>query len=58
MPPPSAETVADEFEYSDVKKTACLLCQRQLKSLDLLRKHNAASDLHKVPSLSKPAPTG
>lgn len=38
----------EEFGYSDLKKNACLLCQRQLKSVDLLRKHNAASDLHKV----------
>lgn len=49
---PSDEmNTTDDFEYSDVKKTACLLCQRQLKSIDLLRKHNAASDLHKVPPL-------
>lgn len=50
--PPTAAAdadAADEFAYADAKKTACLLCQRQLKSLDLLRKHNAASELHKVP---------
>ncbi|CED84482.1 RNA-binding protein RBM5 and related proteins, contain G-patch and RRM domains [Phaffia rhodozyma] len=36
-----------EFEFSDKIKLACLLCQRQLKSLELLSKHNQASDLHK-----------
>ncbi|KAL7411546.1 hypothetical protein BDY24DRAFT_417075 [Mrakia frigida] len=46
---PSTST-SEEFEYSDTTKNACLLCQRQLKSLELLRKHNAGSDLHKARS--------
>ncbi|EAU88125.2 hypothetical protein CC1G_03797 [Coprinopsis cinerea okayama7 len=37
----------DELEFADVKALTCLLCSRQLKSLDLLKKHSLASDLHK-----------
>lgn len=49
--PPAAQT--EEFDYTDVStfettgKVACLLCQRQFKSEDILRKHVAQSDLHK-----------
>ncbi|KAI0303375.1 hypothetical protein B0F90DRAFT_1911376 [Multifurca ochricompacta] len=35
-----------EFEFSDLAKLACLLCARQFKSLDQLKKHNKESDLH------------
>lgn len=37
-----------EFEFSDLVKVACLLCARQFKTLDQLKKHNKESDLHKV----------
>ncbi|OXG70952.1 hypothetical protein C349_07117 [Cryptococcus neoformans var. grubii Br795] len=58
MPAPSpavlpSATQAEEFDYTDVStfattgKVACLLCQRQFKSEDILRKHVAQSDLHK-----------
>jgi len=36
-----------EFEFSDVVKLACLLCARQFKTPDQLKKHNKESDLHK-----------
>ncbi|KAF9954927.1 hypothetical protein BGZ72_004155 [Mortierella alpina] len=34
-------------ELLDLKQVACLLCQRRLKSLQDLRKHQELSDLHK-----------
>lgn len=37
-----------EFEFSDLVKIACLLCARQFKTLDQLKKHNKESELHKV----------
>jgi hypothetical protein len=42
-PPPEAE-----FEFSDVTALMCLLCARQFKSLDQLKRHNKESDLHKA----------
>ena len=42
---------ADEFDYSEPQadgKVACLLCQRKLPSIAVLRKHVATSDLHKT----------
>ncbi|KAJ3504869.1 hypothetical protein NLJ89_g7716 [Agrocybe chaxingu] len=36
-----------EFEFSDVAALMCLLCARQFKSLDQLKRHNKESDLHK-----------
>ncbi|KAH9967845.1 hypothetical protein BC827DRAFT_1168542 [Russula dissimulans] len=36
-----------EFEFSDLVKLVCLLCARQFKSIDQLKKHNKESDLHK-----------
>ncbi|KAH9857720.1 hypothetical protein C2E23DRAFT_805452 [Lenzites betulinus] len=42
--PPRAET---EFEFSDTAAMTCLLCARQFKSLDQLKRHNKESDLHK-----------
>ncbi|GJF00770.1 RNA-binding protein [Phanerochaete sordida] len=38
---------ADEFEFSDTNAKTCLLCARQFKSLDQLRRHNKESALHK-----------
>lgn len=36
-----------EFEFSDTEKLTCLLCARQFKSLDQLKRHNKESELHK-----------
>ncbi|KAH9927043.1 hypothetical protein B0H21DRAFT_839215 [Amylocystis lapponica] len=36
-----------EFEFSDTTAMTCLLCARQFKSLDQLKRHNKESDLHK-----------
>jgi RNA-binding protein 5/10 len=47
-PVPAALPEEVEFEFSDVVKIACLLCARQFKTLDQLKKHNKESDLHKV----------
>jgi len=35
------------FEFSDVTALTCLLCARQFKSIDQLKRHNSESDLHK-----------
>ncbi|WVQ83535.1 hypothetical protein IAT38_005676 [Cryptococcus sp. DSM 104549] len=49
-----AASPGDEFDYTDTSnfaatgKVACLLCQRQFKTEDILRKHVAQSDLHKA----------
>ncbi|KDQ59414.1 hypothetical protein JAAARDRAFT_56428 [Jaapia argillacea MUCL 33604] len=37
-----------EFEFSDTVKMTCLLCARQFKTMDQLKRHNKESDLHKV----------
>ncbi|KAM0791595.1 hypothetical protein ACM66B_006038 [Microbotryomycetes sp. NB124-2] len=37
----------EEFEYGDAVSMICLLCQRQFKSVDELRRHNSLSALHK-----------
>ncbi|KIJ37732.1 hypothetical protein M422DRAFT_781617 [Sphaerobolus stellatus SS14] len=42
-----ATTPQDEFEFSDVKGLACLLCSRKFKTLEQLGRHNKESDLHK-----------
>ncbi|KAL0578451.1 hypothetical protein V5O48_003551 [Marasmius crinis-equi] len=44
---PPAEN-GDEFEFSDVNAMSCLLCSRQFKSVDQLKRHNNESDLHKA----------
>lgn len=47
-------STADDYDYTDTTtfattgKGACLLCQRQFKTEDILRKHVALSDLHKA----------
>lgn len=46
-PVPAALPEETEFEFSDLVKAACLLCARQFKTLDQLKKHNKESDLHK-----------
>ena len=40
--------VEAEFEFSDTTAITCLLCARQFKTLDQLKRHNKESDLHKV----------
>ncbi|KAI0781294.1 hypothetical protein BD413DRAFT_600684 [Trametes elegans] len=42
--PPIAE---GDFEFSDTVALTCLLCARQFKSVDQLKRHNKESDLHK-----------
>ena len=42
MPP------AEATAHIDTLKLACLLCKRRFESLDILNKHVAKSDLHKV----------
>ncbi|KAL7339517.1 RNA-directed RNA polymerase 2 [Rhodotorula toruloides] len=37
-----------EFEHGDPVSFQCLLCQRQFKGIDELRKHNKLSQLHKA----------
>ncbi|KAG2115341.1 uncharacterized protein F5147DRAFT_676957 [Suillus discolor] len=44
---PSPEPVETEFEFSDTTAMTCLLCARQFKSLDQLKRHNKESSLHK-----------
>lgn len=51
---PSREEVSTEsgsvippFDYRDVDKKACLLCQRQFKTLEVLGRHIEESELHK-----------
>lgn len=55
---------ADEnFDYTDTTqfkvtlRVSCLLCQRQFKTEEVLRKHCSMSDLHKASSL-RIGPTG
>jgi len=36
-----------EFEFSDVPSLMCVLCSRKMKSIELLKRHNEESDLHK-----------
>ncbi|KAG6833193.1 hypothetical protein H0H87_010256 [Tephrocybe sp. NHM501043] len=45
---PAPIPVEMEFEFSDVTGLMCLLCARQFKSLDQLKRHNKESDLHKA----------
>ncbi|KAF7338512.1 hypothetical protein MVEN_02077300 [Mycena venus] len=40
--------VEQEFEFSDLNALTCLLCARQFKSTDQLKRHNKESDLHKA----------
>jgi hypothetical protein len=41
------EPVEVEFEFSDTYAMTCLLCARQFKNMDQLKRHNKESDLHK-----------
>ncbi|RXK38839.1 hypothetical protein M231_03895 [Tremella mesenterica] len=56
--PQPVPSVQESFDYSDLTtlattgKVACLLCERRFGSEEMLRKHEAKSDLHKArPSL-------
>ena len=46
----SAESLASEteFEFADVDALMCLLCARQFKSIEQLKRHNKESGLHMV----------
>jgi len=46
-PMPAVPVAESEFEFSDTGAMTCLLCARQFKTLDQLRRHNNESDLHK-----------
>ena len=45
---PPAIVLPEEVEFEFTVKLACLLCARQFKSFDQLKKHNKESELHKV----------
>lgn len=42
------EPVEVDFEFSDTVAMTCLLCARQFKTMDQLKRHNKESDLHKA----------
>ncbi|WWC87543.1 uncharacterized protein L201_002433 [Kwoniella dendrophila CBS 6074] len=52
--PQGETTTPNDFDYTDIStlattgKVACLLCQRQFKTEEVLKKHVAQSDLHKT----------
>ncbi|WWC59936.1 uncharacterized protein I303_102499 [Kwoniella dejecticola CBS 10117] len=52
--PQTDSTSTENFDYTDTSnlattgKVACLLCQRQFKTEEVLKKHVAQSDLHKT----------
>ncbi|KLT41040.1 hypothetical protein CC85DRAFT_329392 [Cutaneotrichosporon oleaginosum] len=51
QPQPSSNSdfdYGDTYNFAATGKVACLLCQRQFKSEEMLRKHNAQSELHKA----------
>lgn len=45
--PSSDMQISEEFNYLDEVKRACLLCQRQFKTLEVLKRHSIESELHK-----------
>lgn len=49
VPEPAAPLPVEvEFEFSDLKAFSCLLCSRQFKTIEQLKRHNKESDLHKA----------
>ena len=48
------EPVEAEFEFSDTSAMTCLLCARQFKNMDQLKRHNKESDLHKARFIAFP----
>ncbi|KAJ7172735.1 hypothetical protein C8R46DRAFT_1190468 [Mycena filopes] len=57
VPPETLLPVEEDFEFSDVGALTCLLCARQFKTTDQLKRHNKESDLHKarIPQLYIPS---
>ncbi|KAG0220067.1 hypothetical protein BGX33_009619 [Mortierella sp. NVP41] len=53
--PCQQDPIYDPDELLDLKINACLLCQRRLKSLQDLRKHQSLSELHKKNLLDRSA---
>ncbi|KAF9101972.1 hypothetical protein BGX29_005097 [Mortierella sp. GBA35] len=53
--PRQQDPIYDPDELLDLKINACLLCQRRLKSLQDLRKHQSLSELHKKNLLDRSA---
>ena len=51
----SAPVAVDPFPYGDPIKFQCLLCQRQFKGIEELKRHSEQSDLHKVSILLLPS---
>ncbi|KAJ6513845.1 hypothetical protein C8R47DRAFT_1092050 [Mycena vitilis] len=45
--PEATPFIEEDFEFSDVGALTCLLCARQFKTTDQLKRHNKESDLHK-----------
>ncbi|KAJ7470506.1 hypothetical protein FB451DRAFT_1352076 [Mycena latifolia] len=45
---PETIPTEEDFEFSDVGALSCLLCARQFKTTDQLKRHNKESDLHKA----------
>ncbi|CEL52198.1 RNA-binding protein 5-A OS=Xenopus laevis GN=rbm5-a PE=2 SV=1 [Rhizoctonia solani AG-1 IB] len=52
-PAEPSTAAAEELPYGDPAAMTCLLCSRQFKTVDMLKKHSNQSDLHKT-NLSKP----
>ncbi|KAH7340485.1 hypothetical protein B0J17DRAFT_651532 [Rhizoctonia solani] len=50
---PSPPVVADDLPYGDTGAMTCLLCSRQFKTVEMLKKHSNESALHKT-NLGKP----
>ncbi len=46
--PPDERPMPTDNDFADLALKACLLCQRQFKSIDDLKRHQAISELHKV----------
>ncbi|CUA72458.1 hypothetical protein RSOLAG22IIIB_01127 [Rhizoctonia solani] len=50
---PSPPAAVDELPYGDPGAMTCLLCSRQFKSVEMLKRHSNESELHKT-NLGKP----
>ncbi|GAA93491.1 hypothetical protein E5Q_00131 [Mixia osmundae IAM 14324] len=53
-PSPAVDLTDPTMAFADTEKMHCLLCQRQFKLLDDLKRHNTLSALHKT-NLASPA---
>ncbi|CAK5279569.1 unnamed protein product [Mycena citricolor] len=47
-PPSESVHAGQEHDFSDMEALACLLCSRQFKAVDQLKRHNKDSELHKA----------